>query len=514
MGEGKDRYKFAVLALIAVHLAIAIPLAYHLNIWSDEGSSLYTTHHGLYAAITGGITDEKQAPLYFGVLGLWRMINGSIFFARMLSVVFSVLAIKYFADLADELFDQRTALPITAFFALHPFLFWASLEIRAYSLVLLLSVLIVRYFFKGFSDDDDKLRKPEPRSRILFLAASIVGLYTNYYLGFVLVGLFCVLLVRRQWNQAISYLKLMLIASIACVPLAVVIRSQIAVNTAGFQGSRSSFEAVRLLWHHVLTFVLPAEIFPGQDSSIESIIRLNIVRVAALILGLAAVFHFRHISRRTIDLAVLSVVIAVFFVAAYFLLGPDYAEIRHASVLFVPLILLLASLIGDLIPNGWREARFSRPLMAAAALLVLASFSYSVYTLYPNWTKRGDWARVAEYIEANQTAGQPILVFPSYDVLSVKSYYHGPNVLLPDENYFDFTVDDTPGSETSLTHRIEFAISKIPAGTSELWLVVSDKCTTTDACVPLEKFVEANYTVVKEKDLYRERIRLLQKKTQ
>ncbi len=244
MGEGKDRYKFAVLALIAIHLAIAIPLAYHLNIWSDEGSSLYTTQHGLYAAITGGITDEKQAPLYFGILSLWRMVNGSIFFARILSVLFSVLAIKFFAGLAAELFDRRTALPIAAFFALHPFLFWASLEIRAYSLVLLISVLIVKFFWRGFSDD---LSRPETdtKARMLFLASSIVGLYTNYYLGFVLVGLFCVLLARRQWDQAISYLKLMIIASIACVPLAMVVRSQIAANTAGFQDPRSLFEAAQ-----------------------------------------------------------------------------------------------------------------------------------------------------------------------------------------------------------------------------------------------------------------------------
>ena len=151
--------------------------------------------------------------------------------------------------------------------------------------------------------------------------------------------------------------------------------------------------------------------------------------------------------------------------------------------------------------------------MAAAALLVLASFSYSVYTMYPNWTKRGDWARVAEYIKENETAGQPVLVFPPYDVLALRAYYQGPNDLLPDENYFDFTLDDRSGSEASLTRRIEFALSKIPDGASDLWLVVSDKCTTTDACVPLEKFVEANYTVVKEKDLYRERIRLLHKKT-
>ena len=45
------------LFLIVLHLAIALPLAYRLNIWIDEGSTLHTTERGIFvrvAARAGG----------------------------------------------------------------------------------------------------------------------------------------------------------------------------------------------------------------------------------------------------------------------------------------------------------------------------------------------------------------------------------------------------------------------------------------------------------------------------
>ena len=45
------------------------------------------------------------------------------------------------------------------------------------------------------------------------------------------------------------------------------------------------------------------------------------------------------------------------------------------------------------------------------AILYLFFFSYSTYMLYPNLTKRGDWARVAAFIEQTEKPNQPIMVF-------------------------------------------------------------------------------------------------------
>ena len=88
--------KKIVLILIFVHLAIALPLAFRLNIWTDEASTLYTTQKGFFQAFQNLFTDEKQAPLYFLFLSLWRKLNDSIFFARLFSIICSALAIVAF----------------------------------------------------------------------------------------------------------------------------------------------------------------------------------------------------------------------------------------------------------------------------------------------------------------------------------------------------------------------------------------------------------------------------------
>ena len=45
-----SKKSFNVTSLIVLHILIVLPLAYFLNIWADEASTLYTTQHGFMAA--------------------------------------------------------------------------------------------------------------------------------------------------------------------------------------------------------------------------------------------------------------------------------------------------------------------------------------------------------------------------------------------------------------------------------------------------------------------------------
>ncbi len=146
------------------------------------------------------------------------------------------------------------------------------------------------------------------------------------------------------------------------------------------------------------------------------------------------------------------------------------------------------------------------------AILAVIFFSYSTFSLYPNLSKRGDWARVAAFIEQNETPDQPIFVHQIYDVLSLRAHYRGANRILPDEKILDWGLEDEFGSPQTFIRQIEFIISKIPPDAREIWIVTDESCQTTKACLPLENFINANYTIVQEKDFYLERVRLLRKK--
>ncbi len=148
--------------------------------------------------------------------------------------------------------------------------------------------------------------------------------------------------------------------------------------------------------------------------------------------------------------------------------------------------------------------------IVASSLLLL--FGYGIYTLYPQAAKRGDWTRVARFIEQREKPGQPIIVFTVFDALNLPYHYRGVNRILPDEKFFNWGIDGAYGDADSLKSEIDFALSRIPPEAAEIWLATGERCQTTKACAPLENFIEANYTIIEEKDFYKERVRLLRKK--
>lgn len=510
--SGRLPLRFCVAPL--VHLCVVLPLAWHLNIWADEGSTLYTTRNGLFEAFQNTFRDEKQAPLYFLLLSVWRELSGSVFFARLFSVICSFFAVIVLTRLVRRLWNERTALLAGFFFALHPFLIHVALEIRVYALMILLSLVLTDLFFRRWPETvpPEGPRSAERPGRILFIAVAIVALYTNYYLGFLLAGLWVVLLVRRRRKAAVTYLlDMCVVGAVAVLPLLWVIRMQYADNTGGYVPETNFVEGWRILWHHFLTFVLPSELFPPEEQTWISWTRNWIIRLGGTAVLVLLFLRRRLFRGRVLVFGTLAAVVFLFFYAAYLLLGPVYVALRHAAVLFAPVFLLLVAVLSEFL-RPVRERR--KKTLAVAVLAVLAAFFY-VYgnaVLYPELVKRGDWERVAAYIEERERPGQPIVVFSNYEALNLPVYYRGPNRVLPDENFFKWDYEAEFGSDAMWTAQIAYVISVIPKDAREVWLVTEEGCQTTDGCAPLEKFVKENYTVVETKDFYKERIRLLRKK--
>jgi uncharacterized membrane protein len=506
--------------LIFLHLLIALPLAFYLNIWMDEASTLYTTENGIAGALRNALTDEKQAPLYFWMLSLWREINSSVFFARLFSVLCSALAIRLFFETARALFPEKTAFFIAAVFALHPYLIWASLEIRVYSLVILISILLLNYFNKAYFEEKAMESGGEFRhkkARIIYILLSIFALYTNYYLGFFLAGGLSALLVTRKWSAAKRYFLDMIFAGFAFLPLLWAINRQFSANTSGFQTEKSLVEALQILWGTFLTFVLPTEMFPSEELSAISLFRLWFVRSAIVSLFILFALKRPRLNNKTFALGAISATVFACLLASYFLLGPVYIAQRHAAVVFVPLLLFAALILTESFASGRtgsKPPKLYKGYIFSVAALLTVFFSYSIYTLYPDTTKRGDWKRIGAFIEQNEKPNQPIIVFTAFDALALPYHYQGINRIFPDERFFEWELEDSHGSAGSLKKQIDFVISEIPTAAAEIWLVTNEKCEIKESCAPLENFINANYTIIETKDFYKEKLFLLRKKEQ
>ncbi len=464
---------------MAVHLALALPLAYVLNIWADEASTLYTTQN-ISHALSHAMADELQAPLYFWVLSVWRQIDGSIFFARAFSILCSLASIKIAFDVARRFlpaYARKFAPVIVAIFALHPLLFWASTEIRGYALVILLSGLLLRFFYDAYLAE-----KPAIKDRVVYVAIAAVALYANYFLGFILVGNFCALLALRKFRLATHYLGHMAVVGVLFSPLGYALTGQLETRTQ--MGDRSLFESVRTLWQHLQTFLLPVNVF-SEETNVPAFLRLWIFRLGAagIVIYLWAK-RFKGLSENTVALGIISLVPALFLLAVVWLLGSGYANIRHGSLLLLPVIMFFSALLYEVfakkgllvwtillaffIPfatlQEFTGQEFAGPGSTAPGSTAPESTAPGSTAL----VKRGDWEKAAAYVEANEKPGQTILLFKPYDSLAFKVYYKGPNSVLPSEGFFTWSQQNhfnfTEAAE-ALDDQTNSLISQIPPGT-------------------------------------------------
>jgi hypothetical protein len=263
-------------------------------------------------------------------------------------------------------------------------------------------------------------------------------------------------------------------------------------------------EGLKTVWEYLNNFVLPAE------WEILSKIRAWVVRLGIL----AAAFvllksRLRRLSPLSLSFGAILAVVSVFFLAAYYRLGIDFVQMRHAAVIFLPAILLLCSILKDSISSarGW---------IVIAATFALFS-STAIIARYEPLTKRGDAERIARFIEKHEQSNQPIAVFTIYNVLPLNFYYRGSNQFVPKPETitFDWNAEAAPDSPARWQRQINFLISQIPPEHKEIWLVTEDFCDdpkTAIQCQQLEDFLREHYVVERTEFFFHRKLQLLRRK--
>jgi hypothetical protein len=490
----------AVPLLILLHLALTIPLAYRLNIWLDEAFTLHTTGAGLRYAFQQATGFEMQAPLYFILLGVWRKLNDSIFFARLFSVACIALTIKVAASLSRRFIEEIHPGWVAAAVAFNPFVIWAALEIRLYAFALLLSALLLVLFHDGYLKETTQSK----RARILYLFVCVLALYTQYYLGFQLVAHACALLALRRWRALGSYLVGMLVVGLCFAPMMVVVYAHMTGHSQYGNNALPIIEGFRFIARKFYLYLLPT----GDIS--HDIFKRWILRLGLLV-ALIFIWKKGRTSLTTERLALLSITTAlsILFLIAVFLTDVRLLQDRHTAALFLPTILLAFSLVAlapKIAPPIW-------------TLIIALFYATTLYASHAPLAKNGDWQRVASHVMAHEKPGQPILVFRGRGALTLSYYYTGQNpiVPLPSENRYD-TLNL---SEEVLRdeQQVADAISRVPGSHDELWVIMDGdpkRCVYEDLnynCQILESYLEKHYAVEASQDFFRSRVRLLRRKS-
>ncbi|MDX6665949.1 MAG: mannosyltransferase [Solirubrobacteraceae bacterium] len=174
-----------ILVLLVVSLLLRTT-AIHGRYWIDEGLSVGIAGHPL-ADIPGLLRQDGAPPLYYLLLGVWTRIFGDgEARTHALSLGFALLTIPVGFAAARALFSERAAWFAAVVAAVLPFLSYYSQETRMYTLVVLLSMIVMTTFVLVFI---------QGRRRWLagFVASGAMLLYTHNWGLFLLAASFLAL---------------------------------------------------------------------------------------------------------------------------------------------------------------------------------------------------------------------------------------------------------------------------------------------------------------------------------
>lgn len=474
-------------AAVALNLAIALPLAYILNIWQDEAYTLHTTAAGFQYALGQSIVFEQNAPLYFLIVVALRHISESVFFLRSFSVFCAAATVGLVPAIARRYIPKADGGTIAVVVACNPFLIWAAVEMRVYALIVLMSALLLLSFYDAFVKE-----KSSRWAAVGYAACVALSLYTQYYLAF-LVAAQAIAVALWYRRQALPFVAACIAGGAAFAPMLATIPAQVGNFRSGFQPptlAHSFGTLAVILWHYLVP--LP---FAGSK-----LIYAGLTAGAAV-----ALLRYRPYLTVTNGGAIVGIAAgaAVLFVAGTHAAGVHILT-RHAASLYIPATLGVFAVIAALrVPSRAQVAAYTAAGLTVLSLITLTS-------TYRFMATPGDWSRVAAYVRTHERPGEPIAVFEAENALPLAYYYRGPNAIVPIPRGVNFEKYDV----TDFVIRDESQLRAVMPRSQRVWLITAGQCTSSNVafgCPTLDRFIAGHYTVVSDTSFYESRIRLLER---
>jgi hypothetical protein len=496
------RQTLATGIILFVFMVVALWLSLRLNIWLDEAYSLVTTQDGL-----GGVlrrwSFERQAPLYFVLLSVIRLIDDSILLARVLSTL-AMVGFLAFIHVYVRMQTPRFPSSLVVFlFAVHPYTLWAATEIRVYALGLFMTggMLVLQAWAQK---EDFQI---SPVRSVLIGAVWAAALYTVYYTAFVVAGIVLSWLVIGKREA----LRPTLISLLTCTVLFLPFASYALQHLHGTSADMSQVSAlggIATVYGRLKWFVFP--LGSHMDSTASRF--CGYVIFALITGGTVSAIKWGKLSLRTHGgLLMVIAVTGLLYTATSVFVGPEVVMRRHAFALFPALLLFLVALFSSL------PGALNRKLVYVGALALLSVlFVWTNLIDHSPLAKDGDYERAAHYIESNEKAGEPIVLFNSEALLPFQYYYDGPNQLLPIPRP-PSTVRYDPGRFVIPGPAwVVAAFSRLPEDHQVVWFFdnfVNQYGPTDYNRHYLDSFLDERYTVLESKDFHSSRVSRLRSKT-
>jgi hypothetical protein len=404
---------------------------------------------------------------------------------------------------------------IAAALAFNPLTIYAAVEIRLYAMAILFSVLLLLFFYDGYLAE-----LPKKGARFWYILFAVLSLYTQYFLGFLLVANALVLLVLKRWKPLRDYLIGMTIVGLCLIPILFILHYQLsfhANNVKDVYDKVSLLSGVHFLYGRLFDYILPW--FHGSDKfCILKLIRNWVFRIG-IVLGLIVLIkkRLRLLQPENIAIFIILPILCVFFLLLRNMVGQEFLRFYHTSVLFVPALLMTFSVMALTV---------NKRILIVGSLIILFFSCVTLFLNYQPMAKFGDSSRVATYIMKLEKPGEPILFFRSDGLFAFTPYYSGPNKLIPipeDTDPAKFDIHEGAALRYKLLHKVVLkdrrqildGLLSGPEKFERFWLVIwSTKPYLGVDFHPeiLEDFINEYCSIVSTKEFYGSKVVLLAKK--
>lgn len=406
-----------VVLIIFLHLLLTVPLAYMLNTWYDEAWSLNTSEGSILYAFKHSYEFEYQPPAYFMLLSLWRKIDNSYFFARLLSILFSVGSILMSYIILKKHLKINKSEFVLFLISINPFLVYYAVEIRLYTMIIFLSGVLIYLMYEIYFFDSSALRY-----RIIFIFLSVISLHTQYYMGFLLAAIGICVLIYKGWSSFRIFLFDMIfpaLSLVAIIPFYNTISRQINQMQ---EMNLSTMGIIGYFRNRITSYLFASNLLPLNLTSFE-------VWAVLFFLALIYLYFIRHkfekfwrlVTFKDYSALPITAVLLIFYIIIIVNIPREVMKIRHTAALFLPLMFSVASLI--FVAN-------KKKVLILWFLLLSFLYIGALFNQFGSVSKEGDSIRISRYLETHEKEKE--FIFVPYDIfaLPLRVHYKGQNNII------------------------------------------------------------------------------------
>lgn len=237
------------------------------SIWTDESVSLYSAHLSWSALWQQSHVVDRVFLPYYALLHLWLLINGSIEWARVLSLLGFALCVFFVGRLAHRLGGFWCGVVAAVLCATNPLMVQEALDARPYALTALFATLSVAFLFRWLDGGPT-------RWFWWFTVAALAALAMQQFAVLAPLSALAVVILLRpttlrdRWRSVVLPVAVLLVATVGFVAVTIGQRAQVG-------------------WIHALTgrYLLNAINGPAASSSFVGRVIYTIV---VIVLAVAA----------------------------------------------------------------------------------------------------------------------------------------------------------------------------------------------------------------------------------